>query len=782
MKTTYQHKKFSLLFAAFFSFGLFLGNPVVSLFAQDEKTDPAEQPAADAEKPATPAKPKTPANKAAEKAGDKAAAKPDDSSFGKANALPDNPAVAALLANKPTTPNECARTAKILVELNQLPLAKQYLKKVIDANLDQKQLAALGQELGSVAFVKFARMEELQPQGKQLSDAVLEAMNAEAENAEKIAAAIKQLQDPSIGKRTKALEELQNGRKAAVAALVEVLADPAREAEYKNVRSALASMGRTLFDQMINIMENADPKLKEQAILVLGEAVAIDAKYYLLAPALEPAEGAENQTAVSTAAREALARLSNGRLPSKSEATKLLIKAADAYLNRQLPMRDAVDGKIEIWRWDGEQHKCVILSLPVEDARLVTAAHLAHDALTLAPENVEAKQLYWTSALEAAAYQAGLDKPVDTSKPPFAELENKANIPFLQNLIDYAAAGKHYSAAAAAAGMLGRVGTADGLLYPLTGQSVLVRAVEQPDRRLRMAALEAIVKLKPEKSYFGSSNVLRALAYFSTGSGTRRALVAGPNLNNIPRVLPALAAAGFKVDTAQTGKQVLEKLLASPDYEIAMIDAGISSPSIDQLLQQIRRDYRTADIRVGIVARDGFIEKAEHAAGSDSLALSFPRPNEDGAASSEVAQLVAIKPRDLVRPEERLSQAGVALNLLAELSRSPKLYDIRRIQDSVITALKTPALAAKALAVLANVNSLEAQQALVATASSDASPMELRQAAVEAFRQNVHAFGVLLSDEEVRRQYDLYNKSEKADKAIQQVLGLILDCLEAPKK
>jgi CheY-like chemotaxis protein len=691
--------------------------------------------------------------------------------------------VAALLATNPTTPTECARAAKILVDLHQPERAKELLKKIVDANLDQNQLAALGREIGSVAFLGFARIEELQPQGKQLSDAVLEAMNAESHNTEKIAAAIKQLQDPSIEKRTKALEELQRGRKAAVAALIEVLADPNREAEFKNVRAALASMGRSAFNQMIGIMGNADPKLKEQAILVLGDAVAIDAKYFLLAPALEQADGDENGTAVSAAARQALARLTNGHLPSKSEATKLLIKAANLYLNRQPPLPDAVDGKVEIWRWDSEQRKCVISSLPIEDARLVTAARLAHDALALAPENTEAKLLYWTATLEAAAYQNGLDKRIDTSSnPSFADLEKQTNLQFIVALLDYAVSGKHYPAAANAAAMLGRIGTAGELLYPLTGQSVLVRAIEQPDRRLRIAAIEAIVKLKPEKQYPGSSNVLQALAYFATGSGTPRALVAGPNLNNIPRLVPALSAAGFRIDTAQTGKQVLEKLLASPDYEIAMIDAGISQPSVDLLLQQIRRDNRSADVRIGIIARAGFFDKAEHVTGSDPLTLDFPRPNDDDAASSEVAHLAALKPRDLVRPEERLRQAGEALDLLAELSRTSKLYDIRRMQDSVLTALKTPALAAKAVAVLANINSLEAQQALVATASSDSSPMELRQATVEAFRANVHAYGVLLSPEEVRRQYDIYNKSEKADKATQQVLALILDCLEAAKK
>jgi hypothetical protein len=737
--------------------------PATALFAQDEDTAPATPPAAEA-------KPKPDAAKPAEKA---------DDAFGKSSVLPDNPAVAALLAANPTTPNEMARTAKILVDLHEPALAKQFLKKIVDANLDQAKLAALGRELGSPMFVAFARNEELQPHGKQLSDAVIDAMNAELQDPKKIADAIEQLRDPSFNKRVKALEELRNARKPAIAALVEVLADPKREAEFANVREALCAMGRPAFNQMIGMMQTADPQLKEQAIRVLGDAVAIDAKFFLFAPALEQPEG-EKETAVTAAARQALARLTGGKIPSKSEAVKLLVRAAGLYLHRQPPLPDAIDGQVEVWSWDNEKRKTEVVTAPVEDARLVTAARLAHDALKLDPNNRDARWIYETATLEAAAYKNGLDKPLDEeSILRLLEMEPKN----LQDLLYYSLETKHYPAAETALAILSFLGKIENPLNPPTGESVLIKAVEQPDRRLRLAALKAIASLWPEQPYPGSSKVLDALAFFVAGSGTRKAIVAGPNLNNIPKLVSGLSAAGFAVDTANTGNEVLQKLLASSDYEVAMIDAGISQPPIDILLQQIRRDNRSADVRVGVVARAGFFEKAEQVAGGDPLTIDFARPNDDDASQWEVAQLTAIKPRDLVRPEERLRQAGEALDLLAEIGRtSPKLYDLRRVQNVVLVAMKTPALAPKAVAVLASINSLEAQQTLVAIASRDSAPIELRQSAAEAFRTNVQANGVLLGEQEVRRQYDLYNKSETADKASQKVLGLILDCLEAPKK
>ena len=312
MRTILHRCNFYPFFAALLGIVLSLGNPSNLLFAQDEPPAPATPPAAAA------AKPKPAAGKAAEKAADEPS--------GKA-ALPDDPAVAALLAANPTTPSECAKTAKILVDLHRPALAKEFLKKIADANLDRPQLAALGREIGSAAFLVFSQNEDLQPQGKQIGDAVLDAMNAVLQDPQKIAAAIAQLQDPSIEKRTLALQELQYAGNAGIAALIDVLADPKREAEFKYVRAALCTMGRQASTPMIGIMENANSKLKEQIIMVLGDMKADDAKMFLLEIFWEPYTHPGNDQALRAAAQRALLR-TVGSLPTKEEAAKLLFEAA----------------------------------------------------------------------------------------------------------------------------------------------------------------------------------------------------------------------------------------------------------------------------------------------------------------------------------------------------------------------------------------------------------------------------------------------------------------------
>ena len=69
-------------------------------------------------------------------------------------------AVTGILATNPTTPRERARAARILADLGRPDLARSFLKLVVDAKLDQQQLAALAEEFGTAMFTEMAGMGE----------------------------------------------------------------------------------------------------------------------------------------------------------------------------------------------------------------------------------------------------------------------------------------------------------------------------------------------------------------------------------------------------------------------------------------------------------------------------------------------------------------------------------------------------------------------------------------------------------------------------------------------
>jgi hypothetical protein len=693
-----------------------------------------------------------------------------------APALPDDPAVSAILAAKSLTPAECVRAARILSDLNRSDLARQYLQKVLDAKLDAAAMTKLAGEIGSATFVRLSTRVELQPQARQLADAVLAAQNAVLQNPQHLAELIKQLQDPSFDKRSAAFSGLMETRGAAVSAMIDVLADSAREAEQPAIRTALAAMGRQAIDPLLEILDRADAALKVQAMAVLSELKAPSLQLYLFQPYFSEKSDAK----VRSAARAALEKISR-TLPAKAQAVRSLAENAKNYFSRRQIVPGIVDGKIEVWHWNEANRQCTSEQISADAATRALTLRFARYAYEIAPDDSSVVQLYLAAMLDAAAHQNGLSKPLDDNDKSVIEAK-KLGAKAIDGCLAYSISNIHPAAAAAAARILGQIGKPEELLYVGPKPGALAAALQNPDRRLRFAAAKAIAALKPQRPFAGSGSLVPTLAYYASTSGMRRVLLAGADVADLRKMTPALSAAGFQVDTAVTGREALLAAVSSPDYELAMIDAGMDQPPINLLLQQLHHDDRTADLRVDVIAREGFLDRAERAAAGDALSKAFPHPRDDAAVTWQLEQLGALKPDSFVAFDERQSEAVESLDLLAELGKSSgKLFDIRQAEKAVLNALYIPALSRKAIAVLALMNSPAVQRALVDTAGGSAQPLEIRQAAVSAFRENVQSHGILLTADEIKKQYQLYNDNKNRDAASQKIIALILDCLEARK-
>ena len=517
------------------------------------------------------------------------------------------------------------------------------------------------------------------------------------------------------------------------------------------------------------VVAGAGPSLSVQAIRVLAEMGDPKAAICLLAPYASPQSAPE----VKAAAASALQRL-DGRLPTRAEAARRLTDAAKAYFERRQPIEGGRDGRVEVWRWDAAKSGCLARSCTLDEAAGRMAARWAAEARRLAGDDSGAGVLALAAELDVRAAENGLDRPL----PPVPG-EAHGSAKRVQDVLQYAMAHRRTAAAVAAARILGRIGTASELLYQGASPAPLVVAVRDPDRRLQVAALEAIVRLQPIRAFAGSSYVPDALAFLASAQGARRAAVASVGSAEVRDLAGLVIAAGFEVDSCQTGRDLLLQAVQSPDYELAIIDVTIDRPTILTVLQQLRRDPRTAALRVGLTARSGYFDDAERIARTDPRTKAFSRPYDANACRQEVEQLETLDPAEFEPAAVRLAQAGRALELLADLAQSPPgLYDLRRAEQSAVAAVNNPKLAGKALAVLAAAGAPAAQRALVELASRPFQPLPVRQAAYESFRQSTAKFGVLLGREEVLRQYRRYNDSVKEDAGSRRLLSLILDCLE----
>ncbi len=340
-----------------------------------------------------------------------------------------------------------------------------------------------------------------------------------------------------------------------------------------------------------------------------------------------------------------------------------------------------------------------------------------------------------------------------------------------------------HGAAIAVVEILAEVGDASLLEDPTGKPRPLALALLDANRRVRFAAAQTIVGWSPDKAYPGSSRLPEVLGFLAATGGRRRVLVGHPRLDIARTVAGHIAQLGFEVDTVNTGRQAILQAVDSPDYAFAIFSDALDGPRFSDFVQQLRKDPRTAALPIGLAVREVNQQCADWLAAEDPLTLTFGLPLQMDEAAYEARRLLAAAGRAQMPQTERLQQAGFALEALAQYAERAEdypFYDVFRQQQQLHQALATPELSARAARVLGYLGTPDAQKRLVQFASEPSRPLPDRRAAVEAFKVAVQRRGLLLTRGDAMHQYELYNQSENLDQATQQILGLILDAMEAP--
>jgi CheY-like chemotaxis protein len=450
------------------------------------------------------------------------------------------------------------------------------------------------------------------------------------------------------------------------------------------------------------------------------------------------------------------------RLVSR-EVTRLLESSRD----EQAQSRPAVT----LFHWDARAQRATAASYDPAAAATILAARYAAALASAAPHDRAARHLALVATLAADKHRRGLDKPaVPRAGTTAAELDEA---------LDYALANGHVEAATAAAELLGAAGN-ELLLMPSDARPrALVRATRHPDRRLRLAAATSIASFKPQARFAGSSHVVEALAFAAGTSGHRRALVGHPRSLPAQQIAGLLAGIGYDADAATTGREFFKMAAASPDYELAVLDAAIGKPGLRDVLEQLRKDPRTAALPLLIVAPVEELERYEWIAQVATPAVAVPLPTTVDAAQSQAAQALRLAGRGMTSHIERQRQASTAIEALAVLAEAENLrFDVDLAAPALRRALLVPHLAGRAAVALGRTPLLDSQANLAELASRSDRPLADRRAAAAAFAAHRERHGLLLSRDEIARQYERYNASAEQSRDVQQVLGSLLDAIE----
>ena len=690
---------------------------------------------------------------------------------------PEPLVILQLRESNPTTPEQLVRAARAVFQFGRPDEAKQYLAKLLAGMPAEDDLAALPGQFGSTVLLRFAREPALQPEGKQVADLVFAAAEKMVRDPGRINAYIAQLSDPSVPVRSSALSRLELSGTHAVTPMLRVLADAGREKEHPFIRSALAEMAAATERPLLGALDIPSDYVKAQVILVLARMGSTTAIPRLVGPSLNASASPE----VRAAASAALTKLV-GQTPDRYEGSVVLRKEIARLLRGNMPFRPDHNNQVEMWTWDETNRELVSRQLPAPDAALMLAARLADDLHVLQANN-QALRARLLLNLELAKVVNGLDQPLPTGQGSAAAMAAAAGAPVVNQVLGDALKLSRIPAAIAAAEVLGQLGDASVLTSAGSQESPLALAMLHPDRRVRFTAALTALKLKPSEAFPGASHILENLGYAVATSGVDRVLVAHPRGQDAQTLIGYMNELGYDGSAAYVGRALAYQAMANPDCQFILISDAIDTPPVKELVQWLRRDYRTARMPVGVMARGENLESLREALKDDPFTTVFPAIYSSATAAIEVDRLLLIAGRNRIDRDERLDHAAAALTALAVLAQSPSsymLHDLLRQEPAVINALDNPALTLPAARVLALLGTPKSQTALVDFASRHARPLADRQAVAAAFAAAVQSRGLNLTQQQILLQYDRYNDSATLDPATQQLLGSILDALEAP--
>jgi CheY-like chemotaxis protein len=680
-----------------------------------------------------------------------------------------NPAVRAAYELPRREPGDYLRAVLNLLDLGEPQLAAAVFRELEGLNLNDEQRAALVSRFGTAALLRLGQAEEaLGPGGRVFAEATIAAASDAARAPERVAQLVAALGNPA--EQRAAIASLSTLGEVAVLASLEVLANPQAPAEQRRgARTVLVQMDPASRGPLLAAIDSSQPELQGEAATLLAHLGVAQAAPLLATSAVQQVDSAVG------AAYQSL----TGQSPSVSSAEGLLRRSLDNLRGGVPPFELGGDGLIAIWLWDDARQAPVKVSVNPDDAIVLHTARLSQRLSSLRPDQsrYRVEGSAWT--IEANAILTFVGAPPLAGE---ARLDDMTAGELDQLLAGALNRGQSAPAIAALAEFARRKDP--GVLYTGDGRpSPMAAALSAHHPRVRYAALEAIVAIDPTRPFPGASRVAPAMVRILTATGAPHVLAISPRIDAATTWGAGLSAQGFRAHVAATGEEALAMAKRFADIELVLVDMSIDSPGVREVVFQLRRDFGTALVPIGLFGREEQLPIGARIEQEHERVIAYPRPHSDEALLATANELSQLLPRDWPAADERLAARRQVLQWMGHfLTQERDFYRLRAFTDEIAQAAPGPSATPEAWQLLADLGTHASQIALVEAAGATVYPVEARQGAAAAFARSVERFGLLLTTDEIVHQYDTYNASGGQPAETQQILGNLLDTIESVRK
>ena len=261
-------------------------------------------------------------------------------------------------------------------------------------------------------------------------------------------------------------------------------------------------------------------------------------------------------------------------------------------------------------------------------------------------------------------------------------------------------------------------------------------------------------------------------------------LVGHHRLEIAQTVAGSLLSAGMNGRSASTSRNFFDIATSDPDVSLMLISETLVQPRFDELVRQLRSDFRTARMPIGLMIRDGEQNgSVARMIANDPLTYSFPVAIDGEPLVFNILRAASLDDADLfnVSVGDRYRHAVTAAKWLAKISSDRSkfsFYELGPHQTQLAGLLYRPGLEESASEILSNLGTPLAQRELVDFASQTSNPTDKRRVAAKSLGESIENGSTLLTRGQIKQQYDRYNASEKEPEESREVLGSILDSFE----
>ncbi len=682
------------------------------------------------------------------------------------------------LVTQPTNHEERFEAMQLLVNLGRYDLARGYLRQILEADPSDEELLALRDQFGTVELFRLSRITELLPLSQNLVDRVNAASRRQAMDPARIDRILQDL-DGTTREREFALLELRNIGILAVPRLLQHMADPRTDLDRDRIVYVLTRMGRQILPAMIGAIDADNTYMKTgvlEVIGLIGDSSATDALWY---PAFSP----EEEPAVQTAARVALARILFGsaektKLVTSHGVTARIKQNARDYFYRLREIPVGEEGKVTVWKWDSEQTTVVPFQVTPEAAGNDAALKFSRQALALSGEDEEVQALYLAAAIADAGYRTGWQEALPTGPGTAFNLALTAGLPVLSRVFDLSLEAGRTRVAETAMTALSLVGSQNLLRHSQGRQSTLIRGLNASDRRVQFAAAVGVLQLAPKQSFPHASRVIDILVQALNDDGQRKVLVIDPNVDRGRALSAAVSQMGYQQEAVKTGKQGFVQASERGDIALVMLHVNCVDWELSQTIANLRADARTAGLPI-VIYGPTFLEDehtldVQRTPRSMYMVYSDKRPEVERQLKPFLDQILSAP----LTPGQRARRAQAAMYWLNRIAdRHQNIFDIEPVTESVFEAINTPELAPGAINILATIGTARAQALLGEAVLSHTFEEELREQAALALALHVQRHGLLLEMEMVGAIKELW--TSEPDPAVQTALAAFVGTLKA---